>query len=158
MNCPACANELTAQNVNGISLNICADGCGGIWFDWPELSKFDEQQNPGPALLSTHRNEDQIINQSRRFSCPHCSDIVMARHFISVIEDVLVDECPCCGGFWLNGDELDEIRHQSEDELDHPESAAFTKPGTDGSDPQAQRMNRLVNAIRFLCPGQYVES
>lgn len=158
MNCPACTHELTTQNVNGIYLYICADGCGGIWFDWPELSNFDEAQDPGPIPLDIHKNEEQIINYSRRFGCPHCSDIVMARHFIKVIEDVLVDECPSCGGFWLNGDEVDELRQQSEDEQNLSASAASTAPGIDASDPQAQRMRRLVNAILFLCPGQYVPS
>jgi len=156
MNCPACGNELTTQNINGINLNTCAQGCGGIWFDWPELNKFDEVQDSGQEGLVIEKNKNQIVNQSRRYSCPHCSDIVMARHFISTPEDVLVVECPSCGGLWLNGDELDEIRAQFENEpltLGSPELAA---PEAGRTDRQDLRVKRFINVMRFLCPSQCV--
>jgi len=81
----------------------------------------------------------------------------MARHFVSVQEDVLVDECPSCGGFWLNGDELEEIRQQFDYEQCHPDPTDLSANGTVTEDLQAQRMKRLVNAICFLCPSQYVK-
>ncbi len=156
MNCPACGNELATQDVNGIFLNVCAEGCGGIWFDWPELSKFDQAQDAGSEPLTIERNESQIVNQSRRYNCPCCSDIVMARHFINVQEDVLVDECPSCGGLWLNGDELDEIRQQFDHEQCHLGPTELSESGTLAEDLQELRMKRLTNAISFLCPSQYV--
>ena len=156
MNCPACGNELTPQNVNGIILNACAHGCGGIWFDWPELNKFDAPQDPGSELLTLETGECPMLNQSRRYSCPHCDDIVMARHFISIPEDVLIDECPSCGGFWLNGDELDDLRQNPEGVLCDSGPAKFSEPGQATQDAQTQRMDRLANAIRFLCLNQCV--
>jgi uncharacterized protein len=156
MNCPACGNELTTQNVNGINLNVCAQGCAGIWFDWPELNKFDEVQDSGQEGLMIEKNESQIVNQSKRYSCPHCNDIVMARHFISTPEDVLVDECPSCGGLWLNGDELDEIRAQFESEPGTLGSADISGPEAASTDRQDLRIKRFINVIRFLCPSQYV--
>ncbi|MFC1766324.1 zf-TFIIB domain-containing protein, partial [Planctomycetota bacterium] len=33
MDCPACKNELTVRNIDEVELDICANGCGGIWFD-----------------------------------------------------------------------------------------------------------------------------
>jgi Zn-finger nucleic acid-binding protein len=156
MNCPACKKELATQNISGVLLNVCAEGCGGIWFDWPELSKFDEPQDAGQELLTIEKNESQIVNQSRRYSCPHCSDIVMARHFIKVQEDVLVDECPSCGGLWLNGDELDEIRAQFKNEACTLESADLSGDKAASTDRQDLRIKRFINVIRFLCPSQFV--
>lgn len=156
MNCPACGNELTTQNVNGINLNACAQGCGGVWLDWPELSKFDDVQDSGQEGLMIEKNERQIVNQSKRYSCPHCNDIVMARHFVSTPEDVLVDECPSCGGLWLNGDELDEIRAQFENEACTLESADLSGDKAASTDRQDLRIKRFINVIRFLCPSQFV--
>ncbi|MCI5132302.1 MAG: hypothetical protein D3904_12480, partial [Candidatus Electrothrix sp. EH2] len=33
MNCPVCNNPLTEVSIENIRLDICKDGCGGIWFD-----------------------------------------------------------------------------------------------------------------------------
>ena len=42
MKCPACSNEMTQVLVQDITLDVCEDGCGGIWFDWFELKRVDE--------------------------------------------------------------------------------------------------------------------
>ncbi len=36
----------------------------------------------------------------------------MRRRYLEAIEDVMTDECPSCGGFWLNGDDLEEMHSQ----------------------------------------------
>ena len=42
MRCPVCANVLSRKTVGGITVDVCAGGCGGIWFDRYELMKVDE--------------------------------------------------------------------------------------------------------------------
>ena len=42
MKCPACSNEMTQVLIKDIALDVCEDGCGGIWFDWFELNRIDE--------------------------------------------------------------------------------------------------------------------
>ncbi len=52
MHCPACDDELSHLTVAGVELDICADGCGGIWFDLHEFRKFDEpHEYAGDELL-----------------------------------------------------------------------------------------------------------
>ena len=41
--CPACGNEMVKIFANETAnVDICLDGCGGIFFDNHELEKFDE--------------------------------------------------------------------------------------------------------------------
>ena len=58
MKCPACSNRLQEMTVAGVTVDICKDGCGGIWFDNFEMKKFDEPHEPAClALLDTERDE-----------------------------------------------------------------------------------------------------
>ena len=95
MNCPACSNELTQMTVGDVTVDVCKDGCGGIWFDNFELKKFDEpHESAGEELLDIERNPDVQVDHEQRFNCPKCDGIVMMRHFFSVKHKVQIDECP----------------------------------------------------------------
>jgi Zn-finger nucleic acid-binding protein len=111
MKCPACFNELTTRRAGGIAVDVCRGGCGGIWFDAFELQKIDELSEPeGEALLNIERDEAVIVDQSLKRACPRCSDVKLQRHFFSAARRVQVDECPNCGGYWLDAGELALIR------------------------------------------------
>ena len=106
MKCPACSNELQEMTVADVTVDVCKGGCGGIWFDNLELKKFDApHESAGQALLNVERDETVQVDRTKRLKCPKCDDIVMMRHFFSVKKDVEVDECPGCGGFWLDAGE-----------------------------------------------------
>ena len=48
--------------------------------------------------------------QEQTRSCPRDQE-TMAKE---VIHGVIIDRCPSCGGVWLDGGELDAIRHRVE--------------------------------------------
>ena len=55
MECPACHRVLRSRRIGEIVVDVCHDGCGGIWFDQGELSKFDEPSEfQGEALHFRH--------------------------------------------------------------------------------------------------------
>ena len=111
MICPACQNTLTTQDVAGITVDVCRDGCGGIWFDHFELSKVDEQhEHAGEALMDIPRRADIRIDPQAKRPCPRCDGVIMMQHFFSIKRRVVVDECAECGGLWLDAGELAEIR------------------------------------------------
>ena len=33
MKCPACGNTLHEMNAGSVTVDVCTEGCGGIWFD-----------------------------------------------------------------------------------------------------------------------------
>jgi Zn-finger nucleic acid-binding protein len=111
MKCPACFNELTELQVGSLTVDACQGGCGGIWFDAFELQKVDEEsESAGGPLLSIQRDERLVVDPSRKRECPRCAGIKLHRHFFSAKRRVEVDQCPNCGGYWLDAGELALIR------------------------------------------------
>ena len=67
------------------------------------------------SYVSTHcSNLSQfppvLVDHSVRLSCPRHRDVVMLRRRFSTAVPVEIDECPQCGGVWLDSDELAQIR------------------------------------------------
>jgi Zn-finger nucleic acid-binding protein len=111
MKCPACFNELSLLQVGRLQVDVCQDGCGGIWFDAFELQRVDEEQEAadGP-LLQLRRDPAVAVDFSRKRECPRCAGVKLQRHFFSAKRRVEVDECPNCAGCWLDAGELAQIR------------------------------------------------
>jgi Zn-finger nucleic acid-binding protein len=42
--CPVCSNAMTTMTAEGVTVDVCAGGCGGIWF---ELAHVDEVHESG---------------------------------------------------------------------------------------------------------------
>jgi Zn-finger nucleic acid-binding protein len=111
MKCPACFNELTQLQVGSLVVDACQGGCGGIWFDSFELQQVDEESEAaGEPLLHIQRDERLIVDLSRKRECPRCAGVKLHRHFFSAKRRVEVDQCPNCGGYWLDAGELALIR------------------------------------------------
>ena len=111
MKCPACNLTLTRRPVGDLEVDVCRGGCGGLWFDNYELDKVDEQhEHVGEELLQIEGDPSAQVNHERERSCPRCSGTRLMRHFWSVRLEVEVDECPKCGGTWLDTGELASIR------------------------------------------------
>jgi Zn-finger nucleic acid-binding protein len=99
--------------VQNIKVDICADGCAGMWFDQGELSKCDDPTRIGNhALLGLIRRPDVTVDPGRRRRCPKCPNSLLSRHFFSAKRAVTVDECPTCAGVWLDAGELEQIRSE----------------------------------------------
>ena len=166
MNCPACGRALTEVKAGEVALDICQGGCGGAWFDAFELQKLDERHEPaGAEALDVPRDESVRIDRAQRRKCPKCGDVVMMRHYFGVRQEVEVDECPGCAGFWLDHGELSRIREQFEspEQRDQatrewlarnaePELGRMAKESQQRLD-KARRFARFFN---FLCPSWYL--
>ncbi len=84
-----------------------------MWFDNRELDKVDESFEPADdALLNVAHDPAPVMDTSARRACPRCPELVMMRHFVSVRREIEVDECPGCGGLFLDHGELAAIRNQ----------------------------------------------
>jgi len=111
MRCPACFNELTQTQVGSLTVDVCQGGCGGIWFDAFELQRVDEEEEAaGEPLLQIQRDPKLVLDTQRKRDCPRCADMRLHRHFFSARRRVEVDQCPNCGGYWLDAGELNQIR------------------------------------------------
>ncbi len=160
MKCPACGNVLQKMTVEDVSVDVCRGGCGGIWFDAHELQKFDEpHETGGEALLDIERNENIHVAFGKKRHCPKDSKVVLTRRFFTAEKHVEIDECPNCGGVWLDYGELDEIRNLSgspeerkrtpQEHLQEIAGPGFAAPPGAGA-PDTTR--RLARVFRFLSP------
>ncbi|MBI1177616.1 hypothetical protein GC207_09275 [bacterium] len=111
MNCPACDHLLQPLKAGPVMVDACIGGCGGIWFDAFEMQKVDEEHEPGAEqLLDIPGDSNVQVDYDRKRKCPRCETVVMLRHAHKDNPAVTVDECPGCGGFWLDAGELGLIR------------------------------------------------
>jgi Zn-finger nucleic acid-binding protein len=152
--------------VEDIAVDVCKQGCGGLWFDKFELQKVDEpHESAGESLLQIIVGKNVATDHSQRRKCPKCEDITMMRHFFSVKKEVEVDECPNCGGFWLDYGELGRIRSQyaSEEERKAAAKDYFEnifgdelKRMQEESQEKLEKAKKIANMFRFICPTYYI--
>ena len=113
MKCPACFNQLSPVTIDKLTVDVCRRGCGGIWFDAFELQQVDEpNEAPGQWLVNLERDPHLHVDLSRKRACPKCADVKLKRRFFSAKRRIEVDECPGCGGYWLDAGELEKIRDE----------------------------------------------
>jgi len=166
MKCPACGRELTPMTAGDITVDVCDGGCGGIWFDNFEFEKVDDrEESAGEALLDIKRDPNVQVDHEARRMCPKCDNIVMMRHFASIKRQVEVDECPACGGIWLDYGELAAIREQftSQEEKQKATKEYFDeivgqklKKMAEEDAAKAEKARRLASMFRFICPSYYI--
>ncbi|MBN3037783.1 MAG: zf-TFIIB domain-containing protein [Candidatus Omnitrophica bacterium] len=110
MKCPACKKEMFVENFGGVKVDVCKNGCKGIWFDWCELAKLDEKQEGFGKALKEALDFPRVNDEKRgQINCPKCN-IPMYIHKYQSSKEVNVDECYGCGGFFLDSGELNAIR------------------------------------------------
>ncbi len=111
MKCPACSHELMQFVIGGVTVDACEGGCAGIWFDGYELQRVDDQHEiAGDTVLCLQRDPKIVVDHQRKRECPRCHGIKLRRHYYSAAKLVEVDQCPNCGGYWLDQGELEKIR------------------------------------------------
>lgn len=165
MNCPACGETTSEMQAGDVKVDVC-ESCGGMWFDNYELRKVDEpHEAEGEALLDVREAAAVRVDHLAERTCPRCPDLELRRHFFSVERQVEVDECPGCGGIWLDVGELATIRAQfgSEEERRAAAAAYFDEVFGDrlaaaraDSEEDTARARRIANLFRFLCPSYYI--
>jgi len=110
MDCPVCQTKMIEEDFGGVMVDVCKNGCNGIWFDWVELEKLDENHEGFGSALEAALNSSRVSDDNRkRINCPKCSR-PMAPHLYKSSKHVMIDECYLCGGFFLDSGELKVIR------------------------------------------------
>lgn len=167
MNCPRTGKPMEEVEIGGVKVDI-STGCGGVFFDNFELKKFDEPfEAAGEQLIAaSQKYYDPSVDTSPRIHCPKHPDVVMMRHSFSVKRAVEIDECPECGGIWLDPGELAKIRelfpseeakNEAADEMfeqmfQSPEMSAMKAK----SDADLAKAKRFAGMFRYICPSNYI--
>jgi uncharacterized protein len=166
MKCPVCGNALTEIQAGSIKVQACKDGCAGIWVNHFQLDKIDKPDEYDGAVLAKLQKKDSVtVDLDKQLNCPQCQDhIPMMRHFFSVKREVLVNECPECGGYWLNMGELLKIRQnwKTDDEREKAADDYFTALfGTPMAQDLAKdevwetKAKKVYDIFKYICPSHY---
>ena len=111
LRCPRSSSPLTRLRIGGVDTDVCED-CGGLWLDRLELARFEQADSLFGEALVAHLSQfaPTLVDHSFRLRCPHHQQTVMLRRKFSASVPVEIDECPQCGGIWLDSGELAQIR------------------------------------------------
>ncbi|MCD8023925.1 MAG: zf-TFIIB domain-containing protein [Candidatus Gastranaerophilales bacterium] len=112
LKCPACQKKMTKVFMPqaGVNVDICLDGCGGIYFDNRELECFDEQHENIDEITKAVEGKTFIeVDETLPRVCPNCG-AKMVKHFASGKKKITIDDCYSCGGKFLDHGELTKIR------------------------------------------------
>jgi len=119
MDCPKCNGELEEKPVENVTVHVCWV-CEGIWFDAGELDKvlnndaidFEHIDVGRKELAGAGLTKEMIDEFSEKTGkCPHCADGTIMTKVKS--KDVLIDMCPKCHGLWLDGGDIQHLRHRT---------------------------------------------
>jgi len=163
MKCPVCSKEMTEEDFGGVLVDVCEGGCKGIWFDWVELIKLDEENEGFGDALQQACNHPRVNDENRKkIACPKCG-VPMHIHKYQSSKQVNVDECYACGGFFLDSGELQVVRdtHMSEQEREeYCQSLLKGIPDYQQAKQDLEKMKTRNEAIRkytkFMRPSYYV--
>ena len=114
LKCPACGKNMEKVFIPnlGINLDICTDGCGGIYFDNREFEQFDEKNEDISKILEKISGKKFTpVDQSQTRICPNCG-AKMVKNSSSIHNKIEVDDCYSCGGKFLDNNELQKIREE----------------------------------------------
>lgn len=116
--CPACGKEMKKIYLEeqDFIVDICLEGCGGIWLDNQELKKIDEKhENIKPLTDAKQEKEFSSIDEDSDRICPICN-VKMHKNNVSIKKEIIIDECYKCGGKFLDHNELEQMRSQYEND------------------------------------------
>jgi Zn-finger nucleic acid-binding protein len=109
--CPSCDKKLEHYFALGIALDGCKSGCGGIWFDTGELSKFEDlKESPPFEILKLKKFSEVAIDRGKVRKCPRCINRPLQTRLMEQTLGIEVDTCMSCAGNWLDLGELKTIR------------------------------------------------
>ncbi len=114
MECLNCGTAMVDQTVisrgDRISCHVCAH-CGSLWLDAGELDKMAADVEGSIEYSSAEPAEQP----ERPRTCPRCEGVGLEKVRFLGAGDIVLDRCPNCEGFWLDGPELELINRELKD-------------------------------------------
>lgn len=118
--CPACQKEMVQVFVEELNANvdICVNGCGGIYFDNREYQHCDDKHECVDEIIEALKNKSfEKVDDNLVRNCPVCGT-QMVKNYSSTKKQIQIDECYECGGKFLDKGELEKIRMEYHSEED----------------------------------------
>ena len=112
LNCPLCGKEMEKilLHEQGINVDVCLNGCGGIFLDNREFKKIDESiEDIEPIIEALKDKEFKKPTTLTKRICPVCGHN-MVTNSLTHTQSVIAEECYTCGGKFFDSGELIQYR------------------------------------------------
>ena len=158
INCPACGKEMKKIFLaeNGFNIDVCDQGCGGIFLDNREFKALDEQHEKlDDYILAVENNKFDIkVDEDAIRICPACG-AKMVKNSTSAKGEITIDECYTCGAKFLDHGELTKIRAEYATEQERADAAVrallYSPEGAQlGLAKTSNRVNRVSMLGNFF--------
>ncbi len=143
MNCPSCGAEMQTDSEPDIKIEKCA-ACGGIFLEKGELDVLATGLAGDVEFCAF--DDELPRDQFKARPCPRCADAEMRKIEFLRYTGVILDHCAKCGGFFLDGGELEFVnaalrkisgRERGEELRDHRDGHLVTVEVAGGMVPIA---------------------
>ena len=108
LECPVCGKGMKKVFINsfGFDVDICTDGCGGMFFDKAEVESFI-QQHKEISEVKLYTDKFYKVHKNNIRECPLCHKEM--RKIVIPTTNVEIDICDTCQGKFLDKGELDKL-------------------------------------------------
>jgi len=94
--------------VHDVEVHGC-EQCGGLFLQRGELNRVAEPTDGDLEFSTLDEETFQHEDGSPPAVCPACADREMQKVEFNIYTGIILDHCDRCGGFWLDGSELERI-------------------------------------------------
>jgi Zn-finger nucleic acid-binding protein len=166
LTCPSCGDSLKPKETAGVRAHVCEGGCGGLWFELQQVRRLkDRLPGSGQEFLFIERSEGVHLWRNPEHPCPVCRTTLLYRHCFSRKQEVEIDQCSKCGGYWVEPGRLAALGNDAKSPEEKTELARdFFE---DLFDRRVRGMNmvnhdtlesaqQIVRVFHFITPAEFL--
>ena len=122
-----------------IFINQCQN-CGGVWFDSDELYRINPNEADKVDMVDVNKIKAHKEITSEPLICPHDGQKLVVFHDINFPQNLIVESCPTCDGFWFNQGEFKEFEEYREEKI-----KKLTQGEQVSNSKLEEQINKLLN-------------
>lgn len=107
--CPACGCEMQKVFIpeKAINIDICTNGCGGIFFDNTEIQEFSGENENLSEIKKLFESKNYMpVDETKTRICPACNTPMAKTNALGI----QIDTCYNCGAIFLDNGEFEQVR------------------------------------------------
>jgi Zn-finger nucleic acid-binding protein len=111
MNCPRDGQAIEEKSLGAATLPVCGK-CTGMFLHQGELNKIAAPTAGDLEFSTVDLDTFQHEDAYGPIPCPDCGADEMAKVEFNIHTNIILDYCRACGGFWLDGTEMERIQDE----------------------------------------------
>ena len=139
MLCPRDGSTFETETIHDVPTLKCGQ-CGGMFLEHGDLNKVAEPTSGDLEFSTIDQDSFSHPDATGPFACPRDTGVTMQKVEFNIGTNIILDYCPECRGFWLDGAELSRINAEVKDLNDAERTVA---------DPPLVRLSNFFWSLPF---------